>query len=136
MVGQSSSEKSLTLCLMRSKPCLIAIEGSSGGRSLLQLGAEAEQGVLRGHQLAPDLVEALELALDEPAVRRDRLVHPVGGLGNLEVDLAPETLAKTVAQGLDPGLEVALRLAALPGNEVEAADRESGREQNTGHVGG
>src|SRR6266542_3242590 len=129
MVGQSSSEKSDTLCLIRSKPCLIAIAGSSGRRPPLQLGAEAEQGVLGGHELAPDVVEPLELALHEPAVGCDRLVYPVGRLGDLQMDLATESLAEAGPQGLDPGLEVALRLAALPGNEVEAADREGGREQ-------
>src|SRR6266508_3163979 len=136
MVGQSSSVKSCTLCLIRPSPSLIAMVDPSDCGPPLQLSAEPEEGVLGGHELAPNVVEPLELAFHEPAVRGDRLIHPVGRLGDLQMDLAAEALAEAGTQGLHPGLEVALRLAALAGNEVKAADREGGGEQDPGHVRG
>ena len=66
--------------------------------ALLDVGSEPEQRILGGHQLAPGLVELLLLALHEPAVRRDRLVDPGGGLLQLQVHLAGEDVLEMSAR--------------------------------------
>ena len=70
---------------------LVAIAFSARFRSAaLDVGAEPEQRIFGGDQLAAGLVELLLLALHEPAVRCDGLVDPGGGLLQLQVDLAGE----------------------------------------------
>ena len=105
------------------------------GLALLDVGSEPEQGVLGGHQLAPGLVELLLLALHEPAIGRDGLVDPGGGLLQLQVHLAGEGVFEMGAELVDPPLEIALCLPPLPGNDVEPSDGQGGGQEDAGDVG-
>src|SRR5688500_12358229 len=96
MVGASSSMKSRTVCLRMANTPVSFAAAAVVMRSLplplpaLDLGAQPQQRILGGDQLAPRLVDPLLLAFHEPPVRRDRLVHPIGGLPDLQVHLAGE----------------------------------------------
>src|SRR4029079_3586115 len=93
------------------------------------------QWTFGAHQLAPRVVDPLLLALDEPPVRRDRLVHPLGSLGYLLVYLSGQAVTHPCSKFVDPLAKILDRLAPLPRNDPEASDRERRGEQNAGHVG-
>src|SRR5918994_4322810 len=134
MVGASSSMKSRTLCLRMAKMPLsfaaVAMVPLPLPLPALDLGAQPQQRILGGDQLAPRLVDPLLLAFDKPPVRGDRLVDPFGRLPDLLMHLAGEAVPQPGAQVGHAPAELRGGLAPLAGDEVEPAHRERGGQQD------